>query len=625
MKKIETHIVSRLISCLCLFLLLPLSGRSESLQQRDSALIHKARSYYSAGLWEKSLESYLEVLSTDTQDFEEQLRLRRHVVDAMVGVFVSYQYLGDTQSCVDCFSRLYAYPSNIVNSVCKKDVKAIYALSLLKNGQRTQAEKMADAMLDMSSEYEEAVDNARNYAYAAVIYSESADRISDAVNCCRRSLEYYDVDGFSLQFRKVEVLLGSLYRQVGMVYDAVDFFEKRLEKLIRNEDKVSQAFYYNQLSECSLALNDKVLASDYADKSLSMVDEVRKQSAMVAAEVYRMKAKVCQVQELYDSARVYIFKSLEIYEMLPYSQGNDLVDLNIAAYLLESPNLKDVELASELLKRLLSKSSQKNIRARATQALSHAYYKLGRKRDCETYFREFLSIVRVFDQQGLHLELTPKNLDFPIFYCLEKGDSEDLDLLVNFYRKQYLALVQREKLLSYERAELIRDSKTMAVEESLEAYKNETDRLLHLHGTYAVIGLVSAILLLLLVVYIFMFRDRKMRVRHVKQIETLENEISELKDRIEKMKELPEEASMEEKTESYYPDFLDRLRSAVPNLTHNEELVCSYILSGKSAREIAQITGVEVASVNMCTYRLRKKMKLKKGDNLKKILKSFAD
>ncbi|MGN1226514.1 MAG: hypothetical protein ACI4TL_04670 [Candidatus Cryptobacteroides sp.] len=619
------HIVSRLISCLCFLLLLPVSGRSESLQQRDSALLVKARSYNSAGLWEKSLESYLEVLSTDTQDFEEQKELRRHVVDAMVGVFVCYQYLGDTRSCVDCFSRLYAYPSHIINSVCKKDVKAIYALSLLKNGQSVQAEKMADAMLAMNSDYAEAVDNARNYAYAAVIYSEMGDRVSDAIRCCRFSLEYYNETSFSFQFRKVEVLLGSLYRQVGMVYDALEFFEIGLEKAIGNEDKVLQAFYCNQLSECRLALNDKEGARRYADISLSMVDEVRKQSAVVAAEVYRTKAGVCRSLNDRDSAEFYIFKSLDIYEMLPYTQGNDLVDLDIAAFMLESEEPKDVELSSELLKRLLSKSSQIDIRARATQALCHAYYKLGKKRDCEAVFREFMSIVHVFDQQGQYLKLTPKNLDFPIFYCLEKGDSENLDFLLNFFKQQYLAHAQREEMLSYEGAELIKASKQSAVEESLESYKKEADRLLHLHGTYAIIALACASLLFLLLIYIFVFRDRNMRVRYVRQTESLENEISELKDRIEMMKELPQEAGLEEKTENYYSYFLDRLRSAVPNLTHTEELVCSYILEGKSAREIAQITGVEVASVNMCTYRLRKKMKLKKGDNLKKILKSFAD
>ena len=50
-----------------------------------------------------------------------------------------------------------------------------------------------------------------------------------------------------------------------------------------------------------------------------------------------------------------------------------------------------------------------------------------------------------------------------------------------------------------------------------------------------------------------------------------------------------------------------------------------FVVLGLSAEQIAEVTGVKSTSVNMTSYRLRKKMNLDRGDNLKVLLRQMAE
>mgnify|MGYP000011245694 CR=1 FL=1 len=57
-----------------------------------------------------------------------------------------------------------------------------------------------------------------------------------------------------------------------------------------------------------------------------------------------------------------------------------------------------------------------------------------------------------------------------------------------------------------------------------------------------------------------------------------------------------------------YPTALIRLRSACPNITKNEELLCMLILINQTTEEIARILGIASTSVTRIRYRLRPKL-----------------
>ena len=74
-----------------------------------------------------------------------------------------------------------------------------------------------------------------------------------------------------------------------------------------------------------------------------------------------------------------------------------------------------------------------------------------------------------------------------------------------------------------------------------------------------------------------------------------------------------------------YPEFLQNLREMIPGISPAEEIYCMFVVLGLSAEQIAEVTGVKSTSVNMTSYRLRKKMNLDRGDNLKVLLRQMAE
>ncbi len=73
-----------------------------------------------------------------------------------------------------------------------------------------------------------------------------------------------------------------------------------------------------------------------------------------------------------------------------------------------------------------------------------------------------------------------------------------------------------------------------------------------------------------------------------------------------------------------HPNFLRNLRHNYPELTDNDELVCMLILLRFNSDEIAMSLGISRQSVISVRYRIRKKMKLEKGEDLDKIIMSHS-
>lgn len=67
-------------------------------------------------------------------------------------------------------------------------------------------------------------------------------------------------------------------------------------------------------------------------------------------------------------------------------------------------------------------------------------------------------------------------------------------------------------------------------------------------------------------------------------------------------------------------DFYFRLTSRFPNLSKNEQRLCSLIRLNLSSKEIASILNISTKSVEVNRYRLRKKMHLKRKDNLAELI-----
>lgn len=72
-----------------------------------------------------------------------------------------------------------------------------------------------------------------------------------------------------------------------------------------------------------------------------------------------------------------------------------------------------------------------------------------------------------------------------------------------------------------------------------------------------------------------------------------------------------------------YGDYLNRLTSEFPDLSKSEIKLACYIKMGLSTKEIAPLMNVAPKSAEMSRYRLRKKLRLERSDNLAEFLQNF--
>ena len=70
-------------------------------------------------------------------------------------------------------------------------------------------------------------------------------------------------------------------------------------------------------------------------------------------------------------------------------------------------------------------------------------------------------------------------------------------------------------------------------------------------------------------------------------------------------------------------DFYFRLLSRYPGLTENEQRLCSLVRLNLSSKEMASILNISTKSVEVNRHRLRKKMFLKRKENLTELINKF--
>jgi DNA-binding CsgD family transcriptional regulator len=123
-------------------------------------------------------------------------------------------------------------------------------------------------------------------------------------------------------------------------------------------------------------------------------------------------------------------------------------------------------------------------------------------------------------------------------------------------------------------------------------------------------------------------------------IENIKSKLKELRKRMEKaetqqfLEQLEKEINftlrLQEDWESFehhfdqlHGDFLSRLRNEYDDISPNEQKLCAFLRLNLSTKEIANLMNVSVRGIEIARYRLRKKLKLEKGQNLTKFILEY--
>lgn len=83
------------------------------------------------------------------------------------------------------------------------------------------------------------------------------------------------------------------------------------------------------------------------------------------------------------------------------------------------------------------------------------------------------------------------------------------------------------------------------------------------------------------------------------------------------------EALIDEKIMEATNDLIKKLKKRFPGLTENELLFCAYISVDLSSADIATLKDINIKSVNMTRYRLKKKLRLETNQDLVEFIQTF--
>lgn len=75
--------------------------------------------------------------------------------------------------------------------------------------------------------------------------------------------------------------------------------------------------------------------------------------------------------------------------------------------------------------------------------------------------------------------------------------------------------------------------------------------------------------------------------------------------------------------DAVHGDFLTRLRNDYPDLSPNEQKLCTFLRLNLNTKEIANLLGISIRGVEVARYRLRKKIDLDRGQNLSKFILEY--
>ena len=123
-------------------------------------------------------------------------------------------------------------------------------------------------------------------------------------------------------------------------------------------------------------------------------------------------------------------------------------------------------------------------------------------------------------------------------------------------------------------------------------------------------------------------------------IESIKNDLKAIKQKSERketrreiekiVKEIETNLRVQEDWEQFqyhfdavHGDFLSRLREDFPDISPNEQKLCAFLRMNLQTKDIANILGISVRGVEVARYRLRKRLNLKKGQNLSKFILEY--
>jgi len=436
--------------------------------------------------------------------------------------------------------------------------------------------------------------------------------------------------------------IGVIYYDIGYQAKSSENFFQSLRIYEKLKDKNGIGANYCRIGTLYLDQKDWDKAADYYTKSIELAKEINSSEGIASnlnnlAKVYFEKKEYEQALKFFNEALQMNLEADETY----LAASNYL---NIADVYLELKQYKTAISNLNHAKELFDKLGNKLRLAKSQILLSEIYLETGQKTECELLAKNALHIGKgngykeiIVSAAGTLSKLYLAGIDSASafrFYILEKQYRDSL-----FLEEKQKTLTRLELQYQFE--------------------KNEKNLELTRQRKNVVISVISGCLFFSLIIIILILKQLKLKAKklalekenHQKELtfknkEMVLNVMSLMKKNemlaglSEKLITFEKDTSSSESKEiikkvaveiqksqgdeiwkefshrfkEVHGDFYDKLLQNYPTLTPNELKLCAFLRLNMSSKDIAELTGQRVSSLETARYRLRQKLGIANSD-----------
>lgn len=605
----------------------------------------RARAFQFQQRYEEAIATFNKCLISDAAEEDVRERIRTVVIEALLQLMNTYQAAGQSVRCVDYFRSLIETPPTLIRDFCMRDLYSIYAYALSRTDDMQLAERTIQEALRMPLFKATPERYFRDYSYAAAIFYGNAEKQKQVIEWCHKAIECAESYNYTAGVQWTTSLLGELYKKTGNVEEAIELYKSSVARSVKMKDVAGEANAYNSLTNLYLSYDFLDLANSSATNSIRKIWIGKSSNPMLVGFSYLLKSKVMLKSEDIDSAFYFLSKADSCYQNIPYTSGTVNIDLYIGEYMVENCKNDSLQEGIERLQRVITNSSTNNNLALAYLLLAKGLIRQGNNRDAEQMLENMDKV--------LNAGTLPIYLDdayrFALQYYLDKKDL----LRIKHYAKAYLQEANfyfnskvskkiTELSLHYEKEK--KQQEILLKERQL---KNKELRI----KMYLIL-IISLIGLLLISFVLIGYRHKLYKIKQqlqdqklsalMQEKEMIHTRSKEMEDQLHELFTIREssrqiaaftpnlyresgDSKFRQRFTQLYPSFLVSLKSRVPNISKNEEILCMLIILDQTTDQIADILCIERGSVNMARHRLRQKMQLAKGESLEMIIKDILD
>ena len=466
-------------------------------------------------------------------------------------------------------------------------------------------------------------------------YFRSSD-YKKAMEFAQKSKEMAEDLNFDKELANSLSLIGTVYSELGDYDNSSQYFFKSLKLFEKLEDKEGIAHSQGDIGKDFYNQQDFTKALLYFNNSLSIATKINNLSEI--KRQYNNIAVVYGDLQKYDTAILFLRKAHAISIKLGDKLGQGINIMNIGFDQMNKGNNQEALISFQQSLDLFTELNNRLQIAKCYVNFGYCYYNSNRIRESIVYFKKAL-------QEGLdngYYKIIAPSAKILNHIYIEKDDTTNAYkyVILEKFANDSLTILQKQKL-------------SLKLELQYLYEKNELKRQLAQQAKNTLMLIVILSLVAVVVILSLVFSRHKLRSKFVLlEKDKIESELSikdreltvnlislikknemlsdmsnkliqlelnakgsETKDAITKisqeLRNSTDDKMLNEFSQRFkevHAGFYENLLKAFPDLTQNELKLCAFLRLNMSTKDISELTGQQLASIDHARYRLRKKL-----------------